>query len=187
MKAERREELDDELRPEYDLESLELRKVGPGRRSAMPAQPVPEGYHTATPYLIVHDATAALAFYESAFGATELLRLPAPDDKIMHAEIMIGDSVVMLADENVERGFTSPRTLGGTASSILLYVEDVDRQFQQAKDVGAQTLRDVEDQVYGDRSGTLLDPFGHLWTLATHVEDVPPEEIERRFEAMLKP
>jgi len=152
----------------------------------MPAHPAPEGYHSVTPYLIVHDGQAAIEFYEKAFGATELLRLPTPDGKLMHAEIMVGDSVVMLADEQPENGFKSPRTLGGTASSILLYVEDVDRRFAEALGAGATALRNVEDQFYGDRSGTLEDPFGHLWTLATRVEDVPPEEIERRFEAMLK-
>jgi len=153
----------------------------------MPAQPAPEGYHSVTPYLIVHDAPAAIEFYEKAYGATELLRLPTPDGKLMHAEILVGDSVVMLADEQPENGFKSPRTLGGTASSILLYVEDVDHRFEQALDAGAKVLRKVEDKFYGDRSGTLEDPFGHLWTLATRVEDVPPEEIERRFEAMTKP
>ena len=141
----------------------------------------PQGYHTATPYLIVRDGAAAIDFYRRAFGATELTRMVG-EDKVVHAEIRIGDSVVMLADEFPDLGFSSPETLGGSPVSILLYFENVDAQFAQALAAGARAVRPVQDQFYGDRSGTVIDPFGHTWTLATHVEDVSPEEMERRLE-----
>jgi PhnB protein len=147
-------------------------------------KPIPDGYHTATPYLIVHDAKAALAFYVQAFGAVELMRLEGPDGKVGHAEIRIGDSPIMLADEHPQMGFRSPRALGGTPVSLMLYVEDVDARFARALAAGAKALRPVQDQFYGDRSGTLEDPFGHVWTIGTHVEDVSPEEIQRRVAAM---
>jgi PhnB protein len=152
----------------------------------MAAKPIPDGYHTATPYLIVQNATAAIAFYKRAFGATELMRLTDPGGKVGHAEIKIGDSPIMLADEMPDMGFRSPQSLGGPGVSLLLYVEDVDTRFRQATGAGAKVLRPVEDQFYGDRAGTLEDPFGHVWTLATHVEDVSPEEISRRAEALFK-
>ena len=147
----------------------------------MPAKPIPEGYHTATPYLIVKGAASAIEFYKKAFGATELLRLAAPDGKLGHAEIKIGDSPIMLADEVPEMKYLGPESLGGTPVAMLLYVDDVDTRFSQAIAAGANEVRPVKDQLYGDRSGTLQDPFGHLWTIATHVEDVSPEEIEKRF------
>jgi PhnB protein len=146
-------------------------------------QPVPEGYHTATPYLIVNDAARALDFYARAFGAKELMRFAAPDGKIGHAEIRIGDSVIMLADEYPQMGYRGPQALGGTPVSILLYLDDVDARFARALAAGAIQQRAVENQFYGDRSGTLVDPFGHVWTLSTHVEDVDPEELERRAQA----
>jgi PhnB protein len=149
-------------------------------------RPVPEGYHTATPYLIVSDAESALDFYTRAFGAKELMRFAAPGGKIGHAEIRIGDSVIMLADEYPEMGYRSPRALGGSPVSILLYIEDVDARFARALAAGAEQQRAVEDQFYGDRTGTLVDPFGHVWTLATHVEDVAPEELQRRAQAAMK-
>jgi PhnB protein len=152
----------------------------------MAVKPIPDGYHTATPYLIVRDAARAIAFYTQAFGATELMRLPAPNGKLGHAEIKIGNSPIMLADEFPEMGHRGPQSLGGAAVSILLYVEDVDEGFSQAIAAGAKALKPVADQFYGDRSGTLEDPFGHVWTLATHKEDVAPEEIQRRFEALSK-
>jgi PhnB protein len=152
----------------------------------MAVQPVPEGYHTATPYLIVDGATRALEFYARAFGAKELMRFPAPGGRIMHAEMRIGDSVIMLADEHPEMGYRGPRALGGSPVSILLYVPDVDARFERALAAGAESVRAVENQFYGDRSGTLVDPFGHVWTLSTHVEDVAPDELQRRSEALAK-
>jgi PhnB protein len=152
----------------------------------MAAKAIPDGYHTATPYLIVKNATAAIEFYKRAFGATELMRLMTPDGKVGHAEVKIGNSPIMLADEAPDMGFRSPQSLGGSAISLLLYVEDVDTRFHQATVAGAKALRPVQDQFYGDRSGTLEDPFGHVWTLATHTEDVSPEEINRRAEAFFQ-
>ena len=149
----------------------------------MAVKPIPEGYHSVTPYLVLDDATRALEFYKKAFGAVEVLRMPAPGGKIGHAEIKIGDSHVMLADEFPERDIRGPKARGGTASSLMIYVDDVDKTFKQALDAGARTDGDMEvkDQFYGDRSGTLIDPFGHKWTVATHVEDVAPDEMQRRM------
>jgi PhnB protein len=154
--------------------------------TGMPAKPVPDGYHTATPYLIVKGAASAIEFYKKAFGATELFRMAAPEGKLGHAEIKIGDSPIMLADEVPEMKYLGPESLGGTPVAMLLYVDDVDARFSQAIAAGAKEIRPVKDQFYGDRSGTLQDPFGHLWTIATHVEDVSPEEIEKRFGAHQK-
>jgi PhnB protein len=145
------------------------------------ARPIPEGYHTATPYLIVKGAASAIEFYKKAFGATELFRMGDPSGKIGHAEIKIGDSPIMLADEVLEMGYRSPQSYGGTPVSLLLYMEDVDARFKQAVAAGATVQKPVQDQFYGDRSGTLVDPFGHVWTLATHQEDVPPEEMQKRM------
>ncbi len=147
-------------------------------------KPIPEGYHSVTPYLVVTNAAEAIAFYHQAFGATELFRLPMPDGKIGHAEIKIGDSQIMLAEEFPEMGVRSPQAFGGTAVSLALYVEDADTVFDRAVFAGATTERPVQDQFYGDRCGTLLDPFGHRWTVATHKEDVAPEEMQRRMAAM---
>lgn len=151
----------------------------------MAVKAIPDGYHTATPYLIVQNATAAIEFYKRAFGATELMRLTDPEGKVAHAEIKIGNSPIMLADEVPMMGFRSPRSLGGSAVSLIIYMEDVDAQFRQATDAGAKVLMPVKDQFYGDRSGTLEDPFVHVWTLATHIEDVPLEEINRRAKAAM--
>jgi PhnB protein len=148
-----------------------------------PVKPIPEGYHSATPYLIVKDAARAIEFYKRAFGATELLRMAAPGGKIGHAEIKIGDSPIMLADEVPDMGALSPESLGGTPVSILLYVEDVDAVFNQAIAAGAKVQRPVKDQFYGDRSGGVTDPFGHVWYVATHKEDVSPEEMRKRAAA----
>jgi PhnB protein len=144
---------------------------------------IPDGYHNVTPYLIVDDAARALEFYKKAFGATELLRMPKPNGKIGHAEIRIGDSTVMLADESPEVGARSPRSLGGSPVSIFLYVEDVDTTFGKAVDAGAKVQRPLADQFYGDRTGGIEDPFGHAWYIATHVEDVSPEEMKKRAAA----
>jgi PhnB protein len=150
----------------------------------MPIQFQPDGYHTATPYLIIREAARALDFYKAAFGAVELFRMPMPGGKIGHAEILIGDSHIMLADECPESGARSPQALGGTSVSLMLYVENSDALTEQAVAAGATVVRPIQNQFYGDRSATLTDPFGHQWTVATHIEDVSPEEIDRRLAAM---
>jgi PhnB protein len=146
-------------------------------------KPIPEGYHTATPYLIIGGAAAAIEFYKKAFGATELFRFPAPDGKIGHAEIKIGDSPIMLADEYPEMGYKGPQSLGGSPVSLMIYVEDVDSIFNQAVAAGASVKEAVSDKFYGDRIGTLTDPFGHVWHVSTHKEDVSVEEMQRRAKA----
>ena len=153
----------------------------------MPVKPIPDGYHTLTPYLIVKGAAEAIEFYKKAFGASELFRMAGPDGKVGHAEIKIGDSPIMLADEHPEMGARGPQTIGGSPVSLLLYVDDVDALFNQAVAAGATVNRPIKDQFYGDRSGALEDPFGHLWHIATHKEDVPPEEMRKRAEAAMKP
>jgi PhnB protein len=145
--------------------------------------PIPEGYHAVTPYLIIKGAAAALDFYNKAFGATELSRMTQPDGKVGHAEIQIGDSRIMLADEAPEMGARSPQTIGGSPVLIHLYVENVDAVFSQAVAAGAKVLRPVRNQFYGDRSGGIEDPFGHQWYVSTHIEDVPPDEMEKRAAA----
>jgi PhnB protein len=147
---------------------------------------IPDGYHSATPYLIVDGAARAIDFYKRAFEAKELMRIPAPGDRVGHAEIMIGDSVIMLADEHPEIQARGPRHYGGSPVSILLYVADVDALFKQAVAAGGTEVRPVADQFYGDRSGTLKDPFGHSWHLSTHKEDVSPDELNRRMAALAK-
>ena len=147
-------------------------------------KPIPENYHRVTPYLIVDGAAEAIDFYSRVFGATESMRMPAPGNKIGHAEIKVGDSVIMLADGVAEMGHKSPKTLGGSPVSLLLYVEDADTTVKRAVENGAKLSRPVEDQFYGDRLGTVEDPFGHVWHVATHVEDVSPEEMKRRVESM---
>ena len=149
----------------------------------MAVKKIPEGYHAVTPYLAVKGGAAAIAFYEKAFGAKELFRMPAPGGTIAHAELQIGDSRVMLSDEAPDMGAKSPQTLGGSPVSLMLYVEDVDATVKRAIDAGAKPTRPVENQFYGDRSGGIIDPFGHSWWVATHVEDVPPDELERRAKA----
>jgi PhnB protein len=146
-------------------------------------KPIPDGYHVITPYLIVRGGVAALEFYQRALGATELCRMDMGGGKVGHAEMRIGDSIVMLADEHPEMGYKSPQAYGGTPVSLVLYVEDVDALVQQAVDAGAKVTRPVQDQFYGDRSGTVVDPFGHVWTIATHKEDLTPEEIGKRAAA----
>ena len=144
----------------------------------------PDGYHSATPYLIVDGATRAIDFYKRAFGAQELLRIPAPGNRVGHAEIKIGDSRIMLADEFPEMDARGPQTIGGTPVGLMLYFEDADAVTARAISAGAKVLRPVQDQFYGDRSGTIADPFGHKWTIATHKEDLAPEEIQERFASM---
>jgi len=147
-------------------------------------QPIPAGYHSVTPYLLVRGAAKALDWYAQALGARELMRFPLPGGGIAHAEVMIGDSHVMLADEVPDEGFVAPQTLGAAGVSLMLYVDDVDATFARAVAAGATSRRAVVDQFYGDRSGTLVDPFGHVWTIATHKEDVSAEEAQRRMKAL---
>lgn len=144
-------------------------------------EPIPAGYHSVTPYLMVRDAARAMAFYRDAFGATEVMRFDGPDGRIAHAEVKIGDSHVMLADEVPDQGFVGPQTLGGAGVSLMLYVNDVDATFAKALAAGATVRRPVADQFYGDRMGTLVDPYGHVWSIGTHREDVSVEEMQRRM------
>lgn len=147
---------------------------------ASKVKPIPDGYRTITPYLVMDGAKAAIEFYTAVFGAVERLRMPAPNDRIGHAELVIGDSVIMLADEHPEMNIHGPKKFGGSPVSILLYVPNVDSVVAAAEAAGASIERPVQDQFYGDRSGSIKDPFGHSWHIATHIEDVPPEELERR-------
>jgi len=146
----------------------------------MAVKSIPEGYHSVTPYLIIKGAADAIEFYKKAFGATELFRFPAPDGKIGHAEIKIGDSPIMLADEFAEMGYKGPQALGGSPVSLMIYLEDVDTVFNRAVEAGASVKEAVQDKFYGDRTGTLTDPFGHVWHVSTHKEDVSMEEMEER-------
>jgi PhnB protein len=153
----------------------------------MSVSPVPPGYHSVTPYLIVDGAARALDWYKEAFGATELMRLPGPNGRIGHAEIQIGDSHVMLADEHPEIGAKAPAAFGGSPVSLHLYLPDVDAVIKKAATAGATIKSPPEDKFYGDRLGSLIDPFGHIWHVSTHIEDVTPQEIERRLAAMAPP
>jgi len=142
--------------------------------------PIPDGYPRVTPYLIVDGAAAAIDFYKSVLGATERMRMAGPDGKLGHAELEIGDSVIMLADEHPEMNARGPKTVGGTPVFLHVYVEDADGVFERAVEAGAKALQPVEDKFYGDRSGGFEDPFGHHWNVATHVEDIPPDEMSKR-------
>ena len=146
-------------------------------------KPIPEGYPQVSPYLAIDGAGAAIDFYREVFGATERVRMPAPGGKIGHAELEIGDSLIMLADEDVERDIRGPKAVGGTPVTMSVYVEDVDDVFERALNAGVTALSPVEDQFYGDRSGQFEDPFGHRWNVATHIEDVSPDEMARRVPA----
>jgi len=150
----------------------------------MPVSVIPTGFTSVTPYLICRHATEALSFYQQAFGAEETMRLAAPDGSIGHAEMRIGTAMLMLADESPDMGFVGPESLGGTSVSLMIYVPDADTVFERAIAAGALVLRPVTDQFYGDRTGTLQDPFGHWWTIATHLEDLSAEEVARRFEKL---
>ena len=149
----------------------------------MSVKPIPEGYHSVTPYLICRGGADAIEFYRKAFGAVELFRFPSPDGKIGHAEIKVGDSPIMLADEYPDMGYHGPQTLGGSPVSLMIYVDDVDTVFNQAVAAGATVKEALQDKFYGDRMGTVIDPFGHRWHLATHKEDVSIEEMQRRAKA----
>ena len=152
----------------------------------MGVKPIPDGYSSVTPYLIVTGAANALDYYKMAFDGQEIMRMPGPDGKIVHAELQIGSSRIMLADESPQMGHKSPQTLGGSGTGLMLYVKDVDDTFQRAVSGGGTVVRPVQDQFYGDRSGNLTDPFGHQWTIATHVEDVAPDEMKRRMDEATK-
>jgi PhnB protein len=154
-------------------------------REDMAVQPVPEGYNTVSPYLAVDDAEQAIEYYKKAFGAEETVRMDTPDGRIGHAELKIGDSHVMLSDPFPQASTTPPNTLGGTSGSIFMYVDDVDSVVQKAVDAGATVTMEVADQFWGDRFGSITDPFGHSWSIATHVEDLTPEEIEERGKAAM--
>ncbi len=148
--------------------------------------PIPKGYHAVTPYLIIRGAAAALAFYKKAFGATELMRMPGPNGLIGHAEIKIGDSHIMLADEHVEMGYKGPETIGGTPVTIMLYVPNSDATFKRAVAGGATVKEAMEDKFYGDRVGSIIDPFGHAWHIGTHVRDVPPKQMAKAAAELAK-
>jgi PhnB protein len=148
--------------------------------------PIPKGYHSVTAYLSIRDAGQALDYYKKAFGAKEVLRMQGPDGKVGHAEIKIGDSHVMMADEFPNMGFLGPQSRGGTTVMLMIYVPDVDFTVQKAVSGGGKLKKAVENQFYGDRSGTIEDPFGHVWTIATHIEDVPPAEMRQRSEEAMK-
>jgi PhnB protein len=151
----------------------------------MAVQPIPDGYNTASPYLAVDDAERAIEYYKKAFGAEETVRMNAPDGRIGHAELKIGESHLMLSDPFPESSTKPPTELGGTSVSIFMYVEDVDAVVQKAVDQGATVTMEVEDQFWGDRFGSITDPFGHNWSIATHIEDLTPEEIEERGKAAM--
>ena len=149
----------------------------------MAVKPIPDGYHSVTPYLIIDGAARALEFYAKAFGAQETFRMPAPGGRIGHAEMRVGTSMIMLADEHPETGARSPKSFGGSPISLMVYVEDVDKVFARAVEAGATVQRPLANQFYGDRTGGIVDPFGHVWYLATHIEDVSSAEMERRAKA----
>lgn len=150
----------------------------------MAVNPIPPGYAGVTPYLIVRDAERALAFYKEVFGAKQTLRLDYPDGKIAHAELAIGEGYVMLSEEKPEMGFRGPLSFGGTPVSLLIYVRDVDAVYAKAIAAGAENMKPVADQFYGDRSGTIVDPFGHLWSIATHKKDMTQAELEQAMASM---
>jgi PhnB protein len=148
----------------------------------MAVQPVPEGYNTVTPYLAVENAAEAIEFYGRAFGAKERARMEGPGGAVMHAELEIGDSLIMLSDPFPQASTKPPKELGGTSVSVFLYVEDIDALYKQAVGAGATSIAEPDDMFWGDRFGAVQDPFGHTWTIATHVEEVAPEELQRRSE-----
>ena len=152
----------------------------------MAVKPIPDGYNGVTPYLIVDGAAKAIDFYKDVFGATEKHRMASPEGKVMHAELKIGDSVIMLADEFPDMGYRGPLGLGGTPVTLMLYVKNVDELAARLTGAGGKTLRPAENQFWGDRMGTYKDPFGHIWSIATHVEDVPPEEMRTRAQAAMQ-
>ena len=167
------------------MKKAATKKARPAKKAKKVA-PVPKGYRTVTPYLTIRGAADALAFYAQAFGAKEKVRMSMPDGSIMHAEIQIGDSMVMIAEENPGWGTTSPQTLGGNATSVMLYVKDCDAFVARAVGAGAKVTRPLENQFWGDRYGQVQDPYGHKWSVATHVEDVSPKQMKLRVEAAIR-
>jgi PhnB protein len=161
-------------------------KARPKKKAAKKVQPIPRGYHSVTPYLSIRDAARALDYYKKAFDAKEMVRMQGPDGKLGHAEIKVGDSYIMMADEFPSMGFLGPQARGGTTVQLMIYVRDCDDTVNKAVAAGGTLKRPVQNQFYGDRSGTIEDPFGHVWTIATHVEDVPPAEMRRRSEEAMK-
>jgi PhnB protein len=157
----------------------------PWEGEQMAVKPIPEGYHSVTPYLVVEDAAGAIDFYKQAFGAEEQMRMPGPDGKIAHAELQIGDSKLMLSDPFPQSQVRPPSERGGPTASIFLYVEDVDATFDRAQSAGAEVEAELQDMFWGDRFGTLIDPFGHVWSIATHKEDLSEEEIAERSKAAM--
>lgn len=152
----------------------------------MAVKPIPEGYYSITPYLVIKGAASAIEYYKRAFGAEETVRMEGPGGSVGHAELKFGNSIVMMADESPDMGHRGPKSIGGSPVSLVLYVENVDAVFKRALDAGAREVRPLENQFYGDRMGTLEDPFGHIWSVATHIEDVSPEEMGRRMQEMMK-
>ncbi|HEV2116185.1 MAG TPA: VOC family protein [Terriglobales bacterium] len=142
-------------------------------------KPIPEGYHSITPYLVIKGADRAIEYYKKAFGATEIMRMEGPDGKVGHAELKIGDSIFMLGEEMPQTGYRAPQ--GGSPVGLMLYVNDVDHVFKQAVAAGGRVDKEIKDQFWGDRNGSVYDPFGHLWTVATHIEDVSEDEMKRRM------
>lgn len=149
-------------------------------------QSVPEGYASVTPALCIKDALSAIDYYKRVFGATEVMRMLGPDGKLAHAELKIGNSKIMLGEENAQMGMRSPLSIGGTATNLYVYLENVDAVVQKAVEGGAKLTRPVQDMFYGDRTGTVIDPFGHMWSVATHIEDVSPEELQKRLAAAMR-
>jgi uncharacterized glyoxalase superfamily protein PhnB len=158
-----------------------------GRAKPLKAQPVPKGYHTVTPYLVCRDASRAIDFYKRALGAKEKVRMPGPGGKVMHAELRVGDSMVMLCDEMPEMGAKSPEAYGGSPMTVFLYVKNVDQAFSKATAAGAAVVMPVQDMFWGDRYGRVRDPFGHEWQMATHKEDLTPRQIGERAKAAMPP
>ena len=150
----------------------------------MPVKAIPDGYYSLTPYLVCNGAAKAIEFYAKAFGAQEVVRMPGPHGSIAHAEVKIGNSMLMLADEDKERGHLSPESIGGSPCSIMFYADDVDAVFKRAVDAGAKAEMPPADMFWGDRMGNIVDPFGHKWAIATHKEDVAPEEMSKRMAAL---
>ena len=161
-------------------------KARPKKKAAKKVQPIPRGYHSVTPYLSIRDAARALDYYKKAFDAKEMVRMQGPDGKLGHAEIKVGDSYIMMADEFPSMGFLGPQARGGTTIQLHLYVRDVDATVEKAVAAGGKLTRPIENKFYGDRAGTLEDPYGHVWYIATHTEDVPPREMKRRMDEMMK-